>query len=302
MNSALIRAGRPEDLPEVRRLLSNGLRAYLNVETEDLLELFQGATAAAVHAHTQRMLGFVSLQREERSDALPAHAPAKVSLRAAATSSPGATARAQFKTLFECAAKTLTTHPSGHLFYALTDQGWLQASLRETGFVLHDAILFYESRASAAHPVPQPANLRPAQRSDLSRLACVDAAAFDPLWHMGKTELGRLYCEGRMEVAVSNDIAVGYTALNLHTDGAGHRKGSAQLVRLAVHPQAQDLGIGRQLLVSSLCHARAQGIHHVFLNTQESNSLSQGLYDSLQFRRIGRKVPVFVRRVPNGLD
>jgi ribosomal protein S18 acetylase RimI-like enzyme len=302
MISAMIRPGRPEDLPEVRQLLSNGLRSYLNAGVDVLPELLQGATAAAVHAHTQRILGFISLQQEECSDALPAQAPVRVSVRAAAASSPGSTARAQFKALFECAAQALPAHPSGHLFYVLTDQGWLQASLRETGFVLHDAILFYESRASAAHPVPQPANLRPAQRSDLPRLACVDAAAFDPLWHMGKTELGRLYCEGRMEVAVSNEKAVGYSALNLHTDGTGHRKGSAQLVRLAVHPQAQDLGIGRQLLVSSLCHAHSQGIRHVFLNTQESNSLSQVLYESLQFRKLGRKVPVFVRRVPNGLE
>ena len=298
MNSALIRPGRPEDLHEMRRLFSRGSRSYLKIGLEDLPELLQGATAAVVHAHTQRMLGFISLQQEELSDALPAHAPARVSLRATATSSAGAAARAQFKALFECAARALPAHPSGHLFYALTDQRWLQASLRETGFVHHDAIRFFERTAPAAQPVPQPAILRSARRSDLPRLACVDAAAFDPLWHMGRCELERLYDECRMEVAVSNDEAVGYTVLNLHTDGATRRKGSAQLVRLAVDPQAQELGIGRQLLVASLCHAHAQGIHHVFLNTQESNSLSHKLYESLQFRKRGRIVSVFVRRVP----
>ena len=298
MNSALIRAGRPEDLPEMRRLLSNCLRSYLNVGIEDLLDLFQGATAAAFHAHTQRMVGFVSLHQEELSHALPAHTPARVSLRAAATSSPGATARAHFRTLFEHASKSLPTHPAGHLFYALTDQGWLQASLREAGFVHHDAIRFYDRRAQTVQPVPQAANLRLAQRSDLSRLARVDAAAFDLLWHMGVAELERLYCECRMEVALNNEDAVGYAALSLHPEGAGYRKGTAQLARLAVHPQAQDLGIGRQLLVASLRHAHAQGTHHVFLNTQESNRLSQRLYESLQFRKRGHKVPVFVRRVP----
>ena len=302
MISAMIRPGRPEDLPEVRQLLSNGLRSYLNAGVDVLPELLQGATAAAVHAHTQRILGFISLQQEECSDALPAQAPVRVSVRAAAASSPGSTARAQFKALFECAAQALPAHPSGHLFYVLTDQGWLQASLRETGFTLHDAIRFYDRAAPGVQPVPQPANLRRAQRSDLPRLACVDAAAFGPLWHMGASELEGLRRGCRMEVAECNNRAVGYTVLNLHTDKIVPRKESAQLVRLAVHPQAQDLGIGRQLLVASLCHAFEQGIHHVFLNTQESNARSQKLYESLQFRRRGSAVPVFVRRVPHCRD
>ncbi len=302
MISAMIRPGRPEDLPEVRQLLSIGLHSYLNAGVDDLPELVQGATAAAVHAHTQRILGFVSLQQEECSDALPAHAPVRVSLRAAAASSPGSTAPAQFKALFECAARALPAHPSGHLFYVLTEQGWLQASLKETGFTLHDAIRFYDRAAPGVQPVPQPANLRLAQRSDLPRLACVDAAAFGPLWHMGASALEGLRRGCRIEVAECNNKVVGYTVLNLHTDKIVPRKESAQLARLAVHPQAQDLGIGRQLLVASLCHAHEQGIHHVFLNTQESNTRSQKLYDSLQFRRRGRAVPVFVSRIPHCRD
>ena len=297
MNSASIRSARPEDLPEMRQLLTNGSRFFVNMGIEELPDLFQGTTAAAVHCSRQRMLGFVILQQEEISEALPTHAPARVSLRAAASQSPGAIVRKQFKALFECAERALPTNPSGHLFYSLTDQRWLQASLRETGFSPHDAIRFYERNAPATRPVPQPATLRAANRSDLPRLADVDAAAFDLLWHMGVAELGRLYEESRMEVAENDGEAVGYTALNLHDVGVSRRK-SAQLVRLAVHPQAQDLGIGRQLLASSLNHAHAQGINNVFLNTQESNGHAQRLYESVQFRKRGRTVPVYVKRAP----
>ena len=132
----------------------------------------------------------------------------------------------------------------------------------------------------------------------MPQLARVDTAAFEPLWRMGAAELANLYEDCRIEVAVLEGKLVGYTALNLYTDGDKRDESAAQLVRLAVHPQAQDLGIGRQLLVSSLRHAHAQGICRVLLNTQESNRLSQRLYESLQFRKRGRTIPVYVKRSP----
>ena len=296
MNPSSIRPAQPEDLPEMCRLLAAGSRSFANVGAEDLSRLLQGSCGAAVQVDARKISGFVVLQLENFAEELAADAPARVSLLATASKFPGARARQQFSALFECAEGILPARPAGQLFYALADQNWLQASLREAGFAHCDSIRFYERRGPVSQPQRRPARLHPADRSDFSHLARVDAAAFEPLWRMGAAEFGRLYKECRVEVAVRDGKRVGYAALNLYTDGDRRDEKAAQLVRLAVHPQAQELGIGRQLLVSSLFHASSLGIHRVLLNTQESNRHSQRLYESVQFRKRGRSVPVYVKR------
>ena len=314
MSSVSIRLSRPQDLPEMRRLLRRSTRSFLTTGFEEIPELLlQGATAIAVDPQTQKLRAFVSLQPEDPSDAVPDQTPAMTTLQAAAISSAGPTGRVHFTKLFEFAAGRLPAFPHGHLCLTLTDQSWLQAALTETGFACHDAIRFYERRSRTVEAVPQPALLRPAQESDLPRLARLDAAAFDPPWHMGASELLRLRLDCHIEVAAVDDEAVGYAALNLQTENfsraaegvalqpllnsASFGKGSAHLVRLAVDPLVQNRGIGRQLLAASIGRAHRQGLSHIFLNTQESNYRSQRLYESLHFRKRGHCVPVFVRRI-----
>lgn len=299
MNLSPIRPGRLEDLPELHRLHSSSLRSYFYDDLGETEEpnFLSGANAVLVDRHSKRLRGFVSFASVQRSENLPALAPTKVPLRAVALSSAGAVARLQFRALFEDARRQLLPHPQGYLFYALTEQRWLQASLEESGFERRDSVRFYERKPHALQPVRQPASLRPAQPADLPRLASVDAAAFEPLWHMGVTELQSLNRDCRLEIAQLAHQTVGYSALRLNSVGSPRQYDSAQIVRLAVHPRAQDLGIGRQLLVSSLSFAQQSGIGRILLNTQESNSPSQKLYESLSFRKRGRAVPVLVKRV-----
>jgi len=297
MNATSIRPAQTQDLPQMYRLLASGTRSFANVGEGDLPGLLQDSFGAAVQVDSQAISGFVVLQQEDLTEELSAHAPVRVSLRAAATKFPGAKARRQFSALFECAEENLPAWSAGQLFYALTDQGWLKAGLTEAGFKHHDSIRFYERSGPVAQPQHQPAHLRPATHSDLPHLARLDEAAFEPLWRMGLAELGRLYADCRLEIAVRDGQKAGYAALDLQTDGDERDQKTAQLVRLAVHPHAQELGIGRQLLMSSLLYAHEQGICRVLLNTQESNRPSQRLYESMQFRKRGRAVPVFVKRM-----
>ncbi len=299
MNLSSIRPGRLEDLPELHRLHSSSLRSYFydDLGSAEELDLLQGTIAVLMDQQSDRLRGFVSLDSAPRSGALPFAAPTKVSLRAAALSSGGAAARLQFRALFEYARRQLPANSHGYLFFAMTEQGWLQASLREAGFDQSDAVRFYERRSRSIHPLLQPAALRLAQPSDLPPLARLDAAAFEPMWHMGAADLQTLQRDCRFEIAELTTQTVGYSALRLNADGFPNGHDSAQLVRLAVHPQAQSLGIGRQLLVASLCYAQRLRIDRVFLNTQESNRPSQKLYESLKFRKRGRAVPVLVKEV-----
>ena len=299
MNHSSIRPGRLEDLPELQRLHAESLRSYYydDLGNSEEPELIRGVNAVFVDRHTRKLKGFVAFDRVLRSQALPESAPSKVPLRAAAISSAGPAARSHFRALFEHTRQQLPLQSQGYLFFALTRQGWLRASLKESGFDQWDAVRFYERRSSTVEPVSQPAALRPAQPSDLPKLAKLDAAAFEPLWHMGVTELQQLQRDCHIEIAEAAETTVGYSALRLVSDGSRQGSGSAQLVRLAVHPRAQTRGVGRQLLVAGLCRATDLGFGRVFLNTQESNTPSQNLYESLQFRRRGRTVPVFVKRV-----
>ncbi len=299
MNLTSIRPGRLQDLPELHRLHASSLRCYYYDDLADCEEpdLLKGVNAVLVDRQTDRLKGFVTFDRVKRSKALPASAPTKVSLRAAAFASAGAAARLQFRALFEHACQQLPPQSQGYLFSALTEQGWLRASLRESGFNLHDAVRFYERRSRPVGPVPQVAALRPSQPSDLPKLAELDAAAFSPLWHMGKTELQYLHRDCRFEIAETAQETLGYSALRLTSDGSPRGFSSAQVVRLAVHPTVQGRGLGRQLLVACLSYARQLGIDRVFLNTQESNSPSQNLYESLHFQKRGRPVPVFVKHM-----
>ena len=299
MKPAWIRPGRQEDLPELHRLHASSLRCYYYDDLADYEEpdLLKGVNAVLVDRRTESLKGFVTFDSVKRSEALPTSAPSKVSLRAAAFSTAGAAARLQFRALFEHAHRQLPPQPQGYLYCALTEQGWLRASLQESGFDPLDAVRFYERKSRSVGRVLQAAALRPAQPSDLQELAEVDAAAFDPLWHMGVTELQYLHRDCRFEIAEIEQETVGYSALRLISDGSPHGFDSAQVVRLAVHPAVQGRGIGRQLLVACLHYAHQRGIDRVFLNTQESNTPSQNLYTSLQFRKRGHPVPVFVYRV-----
>lgn len=312
MNALAIRPGRAQDLPEVRRLLQHSARSYLHMGLDEISALlWQGTTAVAVDPQRERLVGFLAFQEEERCPTLPAHVADKVSLGAAAVSPVGTAARQLLIDLIEFAISRLAASRHGHLLFVITDQGWLLSNLREAGFVQYDEIWFYERTRRSVVAISQPAILRPAQESDLPCLARLDAATFDPLWHMGTAALRQLYCGCRFEAAylelsqgqrsaghqgAASPCAdpVGYTALALP---ARTEQRSAQLVRLAVHPTVQGCGIGRQLLVASLRHAHEQGIHHMSLNTQGSNVPSQRLYESLQFRKRGHPVPVLIRPV-----
>ncbi|MCY4078942.1 MAG: GNAT family N-acetyltransferase [Caldilineaceae bacterium] len=298
MEPSSIRQGRFEDLPELRRLHTSCSRSYYYDDLGDTEEpeLLAGVNAVLEDQQSERLRGYISFDGIRRSAVLPVSAPTKVSLRAAAFTSAGAAARLQFRVLFEHAQEQLPPQSQGYLFSALTEQGWLSASLKEAGFDFCDSVQLYERRSPEVEIVRQPAVLRPVQPSDLLQLAELDAATFEPLWHMGTIELKSLLRNCRFEIAEFANVTAGYSALRLNSDGSPRGFNSAQIVRLAVHPRFQGKGIGRQLLVSSLRYTHELGADRVFLNTQASNAPSRKLYESLQFRRRGRPIPVFIKR------
>jgi [ribosomal protein S18]-alanine N-acetyltransferase len=88
---------------------------------------------------------------------------------------------------------------------------------------------------------------------------------------------------------VKDGALVGYLALTTKED-------VAQVARLAVHPDWNSHGIGRQLLIDGLLAAVELGCHSAVLNTQAANQRAQILYRSLGFHPTGDHFEVYTRQ------
>ncbi len=74
--------------------------------------------------------------------------------------------------------------------------------------------------------------------------------------------------------------------------------GEAELLTLAVAPQARRLGHGRALLNAAKAHAAERGAEALFLEVAESNQAARALYASAGAQQVGRRRNYY----PNGED
>jgi Fur family transcriptional regulator, ferric uptake regulator len=63
----------------------------------------------------------------------------------------------------------------------------------------------------------------------------------------------------------------------------------AEILTLAVAPEARRKGIARALVVEAARHAGTQGARALFLEVGESNTAARALYEALGFRSVGRR-------------
>ena len=94
----------------------------------------------------------------------------------------------------------------------------------------------------------------------------------------------------RMAVATVHGEIVGYSCVEMKGE-VGH------IARVAVHPHWQEQGIGRQLVLDAMHYLSEAGATRLSLNTQQSNRRALHLYESLQFRRFGRVIPVLEKHL-----
>lgn len=291
-----IRPGTSADLPFVRQLMHSS-RRYLNGGLEDLPDLLSQAVTAVGEAEPRVLWGFVAFRIEPRPSSLPTAAPDRVTLRAAAVVQRLFSAN-RLPALLQDVLAQLRAAKRPLQLVALTDQTWLTAALQQVDFAEVDQVRFYLRTQQNVPTVPEPAELRALQATDLEALAQLDGETFPPLWHMGRSDLLQLCFSSRVQVAIYQGQIVGYTAVALQSfQDDPLRAAEAQIVRLAVHPAFQRYGVGRQLLADCLRYAHGEGVYRVQLNTQESNKASQRLYESFGFRRQGRNVPVLVHQI-----
>jgi len=129
--------------------------------------------------------------------------------------------------------------------------------------------------------------VRNAYLEDLANVLAVDHAAFEPAWQLSARELRQAQRQtASSTVAVFNGQIVGYQLSTKH-QGSGH------LARLAVRPEIQGKRVGAALLYHVLESFSHRGVRTMTVNTQDSNTYSQRLYERYGFFRNGYDIPIW---------
>lgn len=129
--------------------------------------------------------------------------------------------------------------------------------------------------------------LRPASAEDAALLAAMHETAFEAAW--GEDEIASLLTgPGGFAVIAQNDEPDGFILCR----AIG---GEAEILTLAVRPQARRAGLGRGLVEAAAGLATQAGAEAMFLEVAEDNDPAIGLYQTTGFRLAGRRVGYYRR-------
>lgn len=166
---------------------------------------------------------------------------------------------------------------------------WTEAPAARIGFRHAEQIITLR-RAGIGAPLVDGARqliIRAFQPADLTAIAAVDHAAFHPPWQMSFSDLSAASrIAAYSTVALIDDAIVGYQMSTLYFDGA-------HLARLAVAPRVQGQRVGSALVEDMLHHFHQRGVQAMTVNTQQSNTVSQRLYERHGFHRNGYDLSVW---------
>jgi ribosomal-protein-alanine N-acetyltransferase len=176
------------------------------------------------------------------------------------------------------------------LVYIGNDRWLTDALLQDWHFSIQNSVVTY-TKGDFSIPTRgnQQVHVRPAHPGDFPALVALDEAAFDPLWrYVSQTFAHALANLPYFVVAELAGQTVGYLFSSLQED-RGH------LIRVAVHPDYQGLGIGTRLLTEAIEFFRTEKVRVVTLNTQKDNAVSQLLYRRFGFQPMGEEALVLKR-------
>jgi ribosomal protein S18 acetylase RimI-like enzyme len=281
----LARPAMPIDRPVVAELLARAVRRHGVLAVEEQGALLNSGISTLAFLR-DRVVGFLGLRLRERNNGETERwADAAMIMLAA-----GAATEVTLAALLRAALPLLRSHGVTSMV-CLTGEGWLHDNLAQIQFRDVDQVITY-ARSNRlpippAHPV---AHLRTAGASEAGTMLALNSAAFSPLWRYDSAiTLSWLLTSDHAVIAERNEHPVGF-ALTSHAPTGGYD----QLIRLATHPSAQRLGIGRQLVVDSIAYSQEIAAPGLALNTQASNTASRHLYEALDFRVIGAPVIVMI--------
>lgn len=287
--SFAVRTAVPEDRAAVTALLARAWRRHGNQALDDQAALLANGLSQVALTDGQ-VVGFLGL-----AERTPAGAPPQtwvdVEMAAVEAEQP---AGQVLRNLLESATGRLRQRQATGVV-CLTAVEWLREGLLRAGFAETDLVITYTH--DARPPLPSHnagVQLRPATTDDdADTILALNAAAFTPLWRYQDATL--LHWLLTCDHAVLAQLDGRPAGFSLTTNALPNSY--AHLIRVATHPAVQGRGIGRQLVVDALRHARETGAPGLALNTQASNTISRHLYESLGFRRSGQSLAVLIHRL-----
>lgn len=133
----------------------------------------------------------------------------------------------------------------------------------------------------SAPPTSRGITIRDARRGDLPAVETLESTSFDDPWSGTLLDAELSHRSSLTLLATGKEGAVlGYAAFRRAAD-------QAELVRIAVAPQARCRGVGRHLVEEGLERLRRAGARRCFLEVRAENFPARRLYAGLRFRRVG---------------
>ena len=120
--------------------------------------------------------------------------------------------------------------------------------------------------------------ISPIEAQDFDALYAIEQAAHAVPWSLGTLKNNQVERYLNLKIAEGHQI-YGFAICQTVLD-------EATLFNIAIDPQKQGLGLGRQLLNELITQLRQKGILTLWLEVRESNKKAQALYDSLGFNQV----------------
>jgi ribosomal-protein-alanine N-acetyltransferase len=121
--------------------------------------------------------------------------------------------------------------------------------------------------------------IRAASTADLDAIARIEAASFADPW---PRRAFQAHLRDLFLVAESTSGVAGYLVARLMGD-------EAEILNVAVRPDARGAGLGRTLLEGALVALRGLKAAAVFLEVRVSNAAARQLYETAGFTEVGRR-------------
>ncbi len=176
---------------------------------------------------------------------------------------------------------------------ALPLQSWFRRILDVSHFDhTHDVMMLKwcdSGQSLKTKPCQPDYCIRPMSYDDLEAVHHLDVQAFSPVWQHSIDLLKIAFQEASLSTIAENRSGIVAYQISTVNGGSGH------LARLAVHPEAQRIGVGYHLLQDILKNLRQRGINQVTVNTQKNNQASLSLYDKAGFQPTGEVYPIYER-------
>ncbi|WP_290521099.1 ribosomal protein S18-alanine N-acetyltransferase [Aggregatibacter sp. oral taxon 458] len=120
--------------------------------------------------------------------------------------------------------------------------------------------------------------ISPIEAQDFDALYAIEQAAHALPWSLGTLKNNQAERYLNLKIVEGHQI-YGFAICQTVLD-------EATLFNIAIDPQKQGLGLGRQLLNELITQLRQKGILTLWLEVRESNKKAQALYDSLGFNQV----------------